>query len=123
MSPATSPADDSLESRIREAEGRLEDSVQLAAEAGRRAVEEIKALEADLERERGEKEQALAAAEGRLGQIEAQVEAAKKRGEGAESRAATVEATVADELARARESAAQWLQEQLDALSREAERR
>jgi ABC-type phosphate transport system auxiliary subunit len=62
MSAETSPADDNLESRIREAERRLEEAATLAAEAERRAEEEIKALEADLERERGEKEQALAAA-------------------------------------------------------------
>ena len=41
----------------------------------------------------------------------------------AESRAAVAEGTIADELARARESAARWLQAQLDALRREAEGR
>jgi hypothetical protein len=43
--------------------------------------------------------------------------------EAAEQRAKVAEETVADELARARESAADWLQEQLDALRREAEGR
>jgi predicted nucleic acid-binding Zn-ribbon protein len=102
---------------------RLEEAATLAAEAEKRAEEEIKALEADLEREREEKEKALAAAEERLGEIETQVEAAEKRVEAAERRADVAEGTVADELARARESAAGWLQGQLDSLRREAEGR
>src|SRR3954466_16426918 len=119
MNAEPGPADDSLESRIREAERRLEEAATLAAEAERRAEEEIKALEADLERERTEKEQALVAAEQRQGEIEAQVEGGGKGVEAAESRASTVEETIADELARAREGAARWLQEQLDLLRRE----
>src|SRR3954463_12186420 len=108
MSAETGPADAPLEGQIRGAGRRREEATTLAAEAERRAEEEIRALEADLERERGEKEQALAAAEQRLGEIGGQVEGGEKRVEAAESRAATVEATVADELARARESAARW---------------
>ena len=96
---------------------------RLAAEAEKRAEEEVQALEADLERERKEKEQALAGAEERLGEIESQVEEAERRVDTAELRAAAAEESVADELARARESAASWLQSQLDAIRREAEGR
>lgn len=124
MSPETSGGNDGgLEQQIREAERRLEEAATLAAEAEKRAEEEIKALEADLERERSEKVKALAAAEERLGEIEAQVEAAEKRVEAAERRADVAEATVADELARTRDAAAGWLQGQLDTLRREAEKR
>jgi predicted nucleic acid-binding Zn-ribbon protein len=114
---------DGLEQQNRAPPRRLEEAATLAAEAEKRAEEEIKALEADLEREREEKEKALAAAEERLGEIETQVEAAEKRVEAAERRADVAEGTVADELARARESAAGWLQGQLDSLRREAEGR
>ena len=114
---------DSLESQIRETERRLEEAASLAADAERRAEEEIRALEADLEREREEKEQALAAAEQRLGEIERQVEEAERRVEAAERRATVAEETVADELARARESAATWLRTQLETIRREAEGR
>jgi predicted nucleic acid-binding Zn-ribbon protein len=123
MSAETGPADDSLDSRIQEAERRLDETTALAADAERRAEEEIRALEGDLEREREEKERALAGAEQRLGEIEAQVEAAEQRVEAAERRAKVAEETIADELARAREGAAQWLQGQLEALRREAEGR
>jgi hypothetical protein len=123
MSAETGPAGDSLESQIREAERRLEEAMALAASAEKRAEEEIRALEADLERERGEKEKALASAEERLSEIEAQVEAAEQRVEAAERRAKVAEETIADELARAREGAASWLQSQLDSMRREAEGR
>jgi len=123
MSADASPAGESLEEQIREAERRLEEAATLAAGAEKRAAEEIEALETDLAREREEKEKALAEAEQRLGEIEAQVETAEKRVEAAERRAATAEETVADELARAREGAASWLQGQLDSLRREAEGR
>ena len=65
----------------------------------------------------------LAGAEERLNEIETQVEAAEKRVKAAERRADLAEETVADELARAREAAAGWLQGQLDTLRREAEGR
>jgi predicted nucleic acid-binding Zn-ribbon protein len=123
MSAEPGAADEGLESRIREAERRLEEAATLAAEAEKRAGAEIAALEADLEREREEKEQALAGAEERLGEIESQVEAAEQRVEEAERRAAAAEETIADELARAREGAAAWLREQLDTIRREAEGR
>jgi dTMP kinase len=145
MSAETGSSGGTLEGQIREAERRLEEAATLAAEIERRAEAEIRALEADLERERARnsqiaeelrlgheeelerereaKDRAIAEAEARLGEIEAQVEAAEKRVEVAEGRAATVEATVGDQLARARESAAAWLREQLDSLRREAEGR
>ena len=65
----------------------------------------------------------MAAAEGRLSEIEAQAEAAEKRVGEAERRAEQAEREVADEKARAREGAATWLREQLDSIRREAEGR
>ncbi len=62
-------------------------------------------------------------AERRLGEIESPVVAAERRVEEAERRAGAAEETIADELARAREGAAAWLREQLDAIRREAEGR
>ena len=79
--------------------------------------------EEDLQREREAKQQAIAAAEERLSEIEAQVEEAEKRVEAAESRAAEAERSVDDERARAREAAATWLREQLESIRREAEGR
>jgi hypothetical protein len=92
-----------------------------------RAVEQLKELrskhEEELERERGAKERAIAAAESRLAEIEAQAEAAERRVEEAESRAADVQRTIADADARARESAAAWLRGQVEAIRREAGQR
>lgn len=134
-----------LNARVEEAERRLQAAADVAAEAERHAEAEIQALEADLEsqravadealqklrlsheeelqRERDAKERAIATAEERLNEIEAQTEAAERRIEAAEHRAEAAEAAVADEKARAREAAAAWLREQLDALRREAEGR
>jgi len=134
-----------LNARIEEAERRLQAAADVAAEAERRAEAEIQALEADLENhraaadealqklrlsheeelqhEREAKERAIATAEQRLNEIEAQTEAAERRIEAAEHRADAAEAALADEKARAREAAAAWLREQLDALRREAEGR
>jgi colicin import membrane protein len=139
------PSSESLSAQVEEAERKLKAAADVASEAERRGLAEIKALEADLERERAErdeireklrlaheeelqrereaKEQAIAAAGTRLGEIEAQVEAAEKQVEAAESRAAEAERAVADEKARAREAAAAWLREQLEAIRREAEGR
>lgn len=136
---------DSLRAQIEEAERKLKAAADVASAAERRAIAEIEALEADLERERANaeqareqlrlgheeelvrereaKERAIAAAEERLGEIEAAAEAAEKRVEEAERRANAAEAAVDDERARARESAAAWLREQLDSIRREAERR
>jgi hypothetical protein len=136
---------ESLTAQAEEAERRLKQLAEVAADAERRAEAEIKALEADLERERAAtdrvreelrlaheeelqrereaKERAIAAAEERLGEIEAQAEAAEKRVEEAADRAAAAEREVADERARAREGAAAWLREQLQAIRREAEGR
>jgi chromosome segregation ATPase len=139
------PGGEGLDAQIREAERRLEDAARIANEAEHRAVAEIKALEADLERQRADAEQALeklklqheeelqgereakrkaiATAEQRLGEIEAEADTAEERIAAAEARAAEAERSVDDERARARESAAAWLREQLDALRREAEGR
>src|SRR5437868_5863835 len=92
---------DSLTSQAEAAERRLKQLAEVVADAERRAEAEIKALEADLERERANtekvreelrlaheeelqrereaREEAIAAAEKRLGEIEAQAEAAEKR--------------------------------------------
>jgi chromosome segregation ATPase len=144
MSAETSgPGNESLSAQVEEAERKLKAAADVASEAERRGLAEIKALEADLERERAErdefreklrlaheeelqrereaKEEAIAAAGNRLGEIEAQVEAAEKQVEAAESRAAEAERAVADEKARAREAAAAWLREQLESIRREAE--
>jgi hypothetical protein len=139
------PSGENLNAQIEEAERKLEQAAVVAGEAERRAAAEIAALEADLERERarGEealekmrlahdeelqrereaKQRAIAAAEERLSEIEAQAEAAEKRVEEAERRGAAAEQAVADDRARAREGAAAWLREQLDSIRREVERR
>ncbi len=136
---------DSLSAQIEEAERKLRAAADVASAAERRATAEIEALEADLgreraaaeqareelrlaneeslQRERDAKQQAIAAAEERLSEIEAQAEAAEKRVEEAERRAERAEREVADEQARAREGAATWLREQLDSIRREAEGR
>lgn len=136
---------ESLSAQVEEAERKLQAAADIASAAERRATAEIGALEADLERERagaeqareklrlaheeelqGEreaKERAIAAAAERLGEIEAQTEAAEKRIEEAERRAEEAERAVADEKARAREGAAAWLREQLVSIRREAEGR
>jgi chromosome segregation ATPase len=139
------PGGEGLDAQIREAERRLEDAARIASEAEHRALAEIKALEADLERQRADAEQALetlklqheeelqgereakrtaiAAAEERLGEIEAQADTAEERIAAADRRAAEAQQSVEDERARARESAAAWLREQLDSLRREADGR
>jgi dTMP kinase len=139
------PSGENLSNQVEEAERRLSAAAEVAKEAERRAEAEIRALEADLERERAkvnevreqlrlahakelgrereEKARVIAAAEQRLGEIEAQTEAAEKRIEAAEERAAEVERTVDDEKARAREAAAAWLRQQLESIRREAEGR
>lgn len=139
------PGGKSLTAQVEEAERRLEEAAAVATEAGRRAAAEIAALEADLERERARTEEALekqrlaheqelanerearqeaiAAAERRLSEIESQAEAAEERVREAERRGADADRAVADDRARAREGAAAWLREQLDAIRREAEKR
>ncbi|MET0557412.1 MAG: hypothetical protein ABW065_01895 [Solirubrobacterales bacterium] len=136
---------ESLSAQAEQAERRLKQLADVAAEAERRAEAEIKALEADLERERANtdkvreelrlvheeelerervgKDKAIAEAEKRLEEIEAQAEAAERRIEEATARAAAAEQAVEDERARARESAASWLRQQLDSIRREAEGR
>ncbi len=136
---------ENLSAQVEEAERRLQAAADIASAAERRAAAEIEALEADLERERagaeqareklrliheeelqGEraaKERAIAAAAERLGEIEAQTEAAEKRIEEAERRAEEAERAIDDEKARAREAAASWLREQSASIRREAEGR
>jgi predicted nucleic acid-binding Zn-ribbon protein len=145
MSSEPGRPSESLSAQVEEAERKLRAAADVATAAERRARAEIEALEADLEheraqadqvreklrlaheedlqRERDAKEQAIAAAEERLGEIEAQTAAAEKRIEEAERRAEEAERAVDDEKARAREAAAAWLREQLDSIRREAESR
>jgi chromosome segregation ATPase len=114
-----SPAED-LSAQVEMAKRRLEEAVAAASAAEKRTAAEIRALEVDLEKEREAKEQAIAAAQNRLSEIEAHAEAAEKRiGEG-ERRAAEAEGAIADSEARAREAAAAWLRGQVEAIRREA---
>jgi chromosome segregation ATPase len=131
-----------LGAQVEAAERRLREAAESAASAEERATAEILALEADLEkerqshaeelerlrreqaealgRERDAKERAIAAAESRLAEIEAQAEAAERRVQEAERRAASSEGTNADAETRAREAAAAWLRGQIEAIRREA---
>ena len=128
--------------RIEEAQQRLAAAAESAETAERRATAEIRTLEADLEKEklktaealesvrqsfdqelqgeRDAKEQAIAAAEERLAEIEAHAVAAEKRVKEAERRATEAEGKIADARAHARESAAAWLREQVKTIRREA---
>ena len=133
---------DSFGTRIEEAQRRLAEAAESAQTVEKRATAEIRALEADLEkeklntaealesvrqsfaqdvkREREAKEQAIEAAEERLAEIEAHAEAAENRVKEAERRASEAEGKIADAEARARESAAAWLREQVATIRREA---
>src|ERR1700733_8169411 len=135
MSSGSGGPSESVSAQVEEAERRLKAAVKVASSAEHRAIAEIVALEADLERERtgaerareklrfaheekvqrgrGAKTRAIAAAEERLGEIEAQAEAAEKRVEEAERRAERAEGTVDDEKARAGARAPTRLREQL----------
>jgi hypothetical protein len=139
------PESEAPGARIEAAERRLQQAAAAAAAAEERATAEIRALEldlekerqagaealeqlrrehaAELERERGAKDRAIAAAENRLAEIEAQTEAAEKRVEEAERRAAADAGSSADVEARAREAAAAWLRGQVEAIRRGAEQR
>jgi chromosome segregation ATPase len=135
---------ESFGAKVEGAERRLQEAVAAAEVAETRATAEIRALEANLEkerlntaqaveelrakhdeelrREREAKEQAIAAAEGRLGEIEAQAEVAEKRVEAAERRATEAEQAIADSESRAREAAATWLRGKVESVRREARR-
>ena len=126
------------------AKKRLEEAAAAASTAEKRVAAEIEALETDLEKERARASEALEAlrlahaeelrrereakdkvvaeAEGRLAEIETQAEAAEKQIEAAEKRAAAAERSIDDERARAREAAAAWLRDQIEAIRREAGR-
>ena len=139
------PGSENPSAQVEEAERKLQEAAEVAEAAEQRATAEIRTLEADLEkahlgsaqaveelrakheeelrREREAKEQAIAAAAGRLAEIEAQAEAAEKRIEAAERRAAEAAETVADGEARARQAAAAWLRGQIESVRREAGRR
>jgi chromosome segregation ATPase len=123
-------------------ERRLREAAQAATVAEERAIAEIRALEADLERERqrgaealeelrrehaaelererAAKDEAIAAAQSRLAEIEAQAEAAERRVEAAQRQAGAAEGTSADIEARARAAAATWLRGQVEAIRRGA---
>ena len=131
-----------LSARIEEAQLRLRDAAESAETAEKRATAEIRALEADLEKERLHraealeqlredheaalrqerevKERTIAAAEERLTEIEAHAEEAEKRVDAAERRAAEAEAEIADAQARSREAAAAWLRGQIETIRQEA---
>jgi chromosome segregation ATPase len=133
---------EALSARIEEAQRRLRDAAESAQTAEARATAEIRALEADLEKEklntaealesvresfaddlkneRQAKEQAIAAAEERLAEIEAHADAAERRVKDAERRATEAEKKIADAQAQAREAAAAWLREQVKTIRREA---
>ncbi len=136
------PTSEELGARADDAAARLRKVAESAEAAQKRATAEITALEADLEKERlrsaealeeqkdryesdllrarEEKEEAIAGAQQRLTEIEAQVTAAEERVEAAERRAVEVERQIADEEARVRGAAAEWLRGQVEAIRREA---
>lgn len=136
------PSSENPSAQVEAAERRLNEAVAAATAAEKRATAEIRALEVDLEkerqvsaealeglrrehaeeleRERAAKDQAIAAAESRLAEIEAQTEAAEKRVEEAQRQAASAEGTSAEVETRAREAAAAWLRSQIEAIRREA---
>jgi chromosome segregation ATPase len=133
---------DALGARIEEAQQRLTVAAESAETAEKRATAEIRTLEADLEkeklntaealesvrrsfdeelkREREAKEQAIAAAQERLAEIEDHAVAAEERVKEAERRATEAESKIADAQAHARESAAAWLRDQIKTIRREA---
>jgi chromosome segregation ATPase len=133
---------EALSVRIEEAQSRLREAAESAETAEKRATAEIRALEADLEKEKlhtaealeqlreshdhdlktecEAKEQAIAAAEERLTEIEAHAEAAEERVKAAERRASEAETKIADAEAGAREAAAAWLKGQVKMIRREA---
>jgi chromosome segregation ATPase len=134
-----------LSAQVEMAKRRLEEAMAAASAAEKRTAAEIRALEADLEkerlraaesvdelqaghadelrREREAKEGAIAAAQSRLAEIETHAEAAEKRIEEAERRAAEAESAMGDAEARAREAAAAWLRGQIEEIRREAGQR
>jgi chromosome segregation ATPase len=136
------PGSDAESMRIEEAQRRLEEAAEAADAATKQATARIRALEADLEKERlgraealesaqgrfdqelrqerEAKERAIAAAEERLAEIEAHAAAAEERVKEAERRASEAEERIADAQARAREGAAAWLREQVATIRREA---
>jgi chromosome segregation ATPase len=133
---------ETLSVRIEEAQSRLREAAESAETAEKRAIAEIRALEADLEKEklraaetlaqvresherelraeRDAKDRAIAAAEERLAEIEAHAEAAEERVKAAERRASEAEARIVDAEAGAREAAAAWLRGQVKMIRREA---
>jgi chromosome segregation ATPase len=145
MSAERATSGDGLSAQVEMAKRRLEEAVAAASAAEKRTAAEIRALEADLEkerlraaeaveeartdhadelrREREAKEQAIAAAQARLAEIEMHAEAAERRIEEAERRAAEAEGAIADAEARAREAAAAWLRGQVESIRRESGQR
>lgn len=139
------PGSADLGAQVEMAKKRLEEAAAAASTAEKRVAAEIEALETDLEKERARasqaleelraahaeelrrereaKDRAIAEAESRLSEIEAQAEAAEKRIAEAERRAAEAEGAIGDERARARESAAAWLRSQVESIRREVGRR
>lgn len=136
------PGTEGLAAEVEEAAQKLRHVADSAGVAQKRATAEIRALEADLEkerlqhaealqelreaheselrRERQAREQAISVAERRLTEIEAQTETAERRIEDAERRANAAERKISDAGAHAREAAAKWLRDQVEAIRREA---
>lgn len=143
--PGGKSSGEDLSAQVEMAKRRLEEAAAAASTAEKRVAAEIEALETDLEKERARasqalealraahaeelrrareaKDQVVAEAEGRLAEIEAQTATTEKRIEQAEKRAAEAEGAIADERARARGAAANWLRGQVEAIRREAGRR
>jgi len=139
------PGNEAPGAQIEAAKRRLRQAMDAAVAAKERATAEIRALEldleeerqtsaealetlrrehaAELERERNAKDRAIAAADSRLAEIEAQTEAAEKRVEEAERRTASAAGSSAEIETRAREAAAAWLRGQVEAIRREAAQR
>jgi predicted nucleic acid-binding Zn-ribbon protein len=116
----------------------LESDLEKERARATQALEALREAHAEeLQRERDAKERVIAEAESRLAEIETQTAAAEKQIEeveerarqaegralAAEKRAAEAEAAIADEHARAREAAAAWLRNQVEAAGREEGRR
>ncbi len=116
---------------VRALEGNLEEERRRGTEALEELrnahAEELERLQAahaeEINSEREAKRKAIAAAEDRLSEIEAQTDSAERRVQEAERRAEAAEGALPDAEARARESAAAWLRGQVDSIRREAERR
>jgi hypothetical protein len=112
-----------LDAQIEGAKRRLQEATEAAEAAERRAVAEILALEANLEKERLAATQAVEELKAMHEEELKRERAAREQAiEAAERRAAEAERSVAEREAGAREAAAAWLRGQIEAIGREAGR-